>query len=91
MEAEEDRRLSLYAGIADIERLSGSGEEDRGEGEGEEGEKSLTGVSSKALVTAYFLFLSGKIKICIQENLLLQEHVRYSNSACSLLFLTVFV
>ncbi len=46
------------------------GEDD---GEGEE-EKSLTGVSSKALITAYFLVLSGKIKICIQEKLVLQEH-----------------
>ncbi len=46
------------------------GEDD---GEGEE-EKSLTGVSSKALITAYFLFLSGKVKICGEENLVLQEH-----------------
>ncbi len=48
-------------------------------GEGE-GEKSLTGVSSKALITAYFLVLSGKIKICGEEKLVLQEHVYYSNS-----------
>ncbi|MCM1561615.1 MAG: hypothetical protein NC123_19075 [Butyrivibrio sp.] len=41
----------------------------------EEKEKSLTGVSGKALITACLLFRSGKIKICIQENLALQEQL----------------
>ncbi len=47
--------------------------EDDGE---EEEEKSLTGVSSKALITAYFLVRSGKIKICGEENLVLQEQLQ---------------
>jgi len=54
-------------------------------------EKSLTGISSKALITAYFLVLSGKIKICGEEKLVLQEHIRYSNSASFLQALNIFV
>ncbi len=54
--------------------------EKNGEDGGEEEEKTLTGVSSKALIIAYFLVRSGKIKICIQEKLVLQEHIHHSNS-----------
>ncbi len=43
------------------------------QGGGEEEEKSLTGETSKALITAYYLVLSEKIKICGEENLVLQE------------------
>ena len=43
-----------------------------GKGEGRRKRASL-GVSSKALVTAHLLFLSGKIKICGEEKLVLQE------------------
>ncbi|MCM1064021.1 MAG: hypothetical protein NC420_06000, partial [Eubacterium sp.] len=60
-------------GIADIERLSGSGEEEDGERGGEE-EKSLTGYPARLSLLLIFFVLSGKIKICIQENLVLQEH-----------------
>ncbi|MCM1466498.1 MAG: hypothetical protein NC094_13915 [Bacteroidales bacterium] len=45
-----------------------------GKGEGRKKRASL-GVSGKALVTAYLLFRSGKIKICIQVNLVLQEQL----------------
>ncbi len=62
----------LFMGL--LRGRGGGRREKIGEDDGEEEEKSLTGVSSKALITAYFLFLSGKIKICGEENLVLQEH-----------------
>lgn len=35
---------------------------------------------SKALIITYFIFRSEKIKICGKERLVLQEHIRYTNS-----------
>ncbi len=61
--------------------------EDGGE---EEEEKSLTGDTSKALITAYFLVLSGKIKICGEENLVLQEHIVFSLFFSKIIFQSAF-
>ncbi len=73
----EDGGNPLFMGLS-RGRGRGRRREKIGEDGEEEEEKSLTGVSSKALITAYFLFLSGKIKICGEEKLVLQEHIAVS-------------
>ncbi len=67
------RKTAIYGAFKGAGKRKKKGKIGEDDGEGEE-EKSLTGDTSKALITAYFLFLSGKIKICIQEKLVLQEH-----------------
>ncbi len=52
----------------------GGEEEKIREDGGEDEKKSLTGDTGKALITAYFLSLSEKNKICGEEKLVLQEH-----------------
>ncbi len=76
MEEDGGRKTAIYEAFKGRGggRRRGKIGEDGGD---EEEEKSLTGDTSKALITAYFLVRSGKIKICIQEKLVLQEQPKF--------------